>query len=257
MLDNYTNDISELLIKYMDNELSPDEKTAVEKMLHEDADVNERYQHLLAAKQAIRHQNLKQRVRLVHDEYISERANNINITKTKTPSIFKTFMRVAAVFIAVIAGYGVFEYSTTTTQSIFNDNYISYQLPVNRGADETDEIDSLYAAKNYTAVVNAFEQIPQKSQEDYFIAGQSYLSLDNTDKAIKCFLDVKKINNSSAQKYFVDETDYYLALAYLKAGNIDEAENLLNKITADKQNLYYKKAKDISGYKLRILKLKK
>jgi tetratricopeptide (TPR) repeat protein len=257
MPDNSTDNITELLVKYMDNELLPDEKPAVEKMLHENAEVKERYQYLLAAKQAIRHENLKQRVQRVHDEYISTGTTNKTVSaKVIKPSAFKIFMRIAAVFIAVIAGYGIFQYASTTNQSVYNNNFINYELPVNRGVNNTSSIDSLYTAANYNAVIKTFEEKPQKNQQDYFIAAQSYLHLDNTQKAIQSFLEVKKLNDASAQKYFVDETDYYLALAYIKTGNVDDAENLLNKITADKQNLFYNKAKELSGYKLTILKMK-
>ncbi len=258
MPDNSTDDMTEMLVRYMDNELLPDEKAAVEKLMHDDAEVNEHYQYLLAAKQSIRHQNLKQRVQNVHEAYINSKSGDeTSTTKIVRPSVFKTFMRVAAIFIAVIAGYGVFEYSTTTNQSVYNNNFINYQLPVNRGINNTNSIDSLYSTANYTAVINAFEEKPQKNQEDYFIAAQSYLQLNNTDKAIQSFLEVKRLNDANAQKYFVDETDYYLALAYIKAGSIQDAENLLKKITSDKQNLYYNNAKEISDYKLKILKLKK
>lgn len=258
MPGNSTDDILEMLVRYMDNELLPDEKQVVEKMLHENADLNERYQYLLAAKHAIRYQNLRQRVQSVHNEYInSANSNQSVLPKIVRPSVFKTFIRVAAVFVAVIAGYGIFEYSTTTNQSVYNNSFINYELPVNRGINNTSSIDSLYAVANYNAAIKTFEEKSQKNQEDYFIAAQSYLHLNNTGKAIQAFSEVKKLNDASAQKYFVDETDYYLALAYIKAGNINEAENLLNKITADKQNLFYNKAKEISGYKLSILKLKK
>ncbi len=257
MPDNSTDDITEMLVRYIDNELSPDEKPVVEKMLFENADINERYQYLLAAKQAIRYQYLKQRVHALHNKYInSEIAETIPPAIVKL-SVFKIFLRVAAVLIAVIAGSAIFEYATTTDQSVYNNNFINYELPVNRGVSNTNSIDSLYSAANYTAVIKSFEEKPQKNQEDYFIAAQSYLHLDNTDMAIQSFLEVKKLNDASTQKYFVDETDYYLALAYIKASNIDAAENLLTNITADKQNLFYDKAKEISGYKLSILKLKK
>ena len=39
-------------------------------------------------------------------------------------------MRVAAVFFIAVAGYSIFQYSTTNTQDVFNDNFINYQLPV-------------------------------------------------------------------------------------------------------------------------------
>lgn len=253
------NDIMEMLIRYIDDELSPDERTSTEKILRENADVDERYQYLLAAKQAIRSQKLKQRVQAAHNEYLHTEVpvKMIQQKIVKSSSFFRALMRVAAVFIALIAGFGIFEYGTTTDQSVYRENFINYELPVNRGAGNMSNIDSLYSSANYTEVINAFEGNQQRNQKEYFITAQSFLHLDKADKAISAFEEVKILNDRSDEKYFADETDYYLALAYIKSGRIDEAETLLNKITSDKHNLFYNKAKDISSFKLKILKLKK
>ena len=56
MQDNSTNDIMETLIRYMDGEMSTAEQEATEKLLRNDAALQERYQHFLAARQAIRSQ---------------------------------------------------------------------------------------------------------------------------------------------------------------------------------------------------------
>ncbi len=258
MPDNFTGDITEMLIRYMDNELSEKEKPAVEKLLQENAEANERYQLLLAAKQAIRSGGLKQRVQKIHDEYIQANAKTepAHAKVVRASSVFKTFMRIAAVFVIAVGGYGVYEYSTTNNASVFNNNFAKYELPVNRGENSTNDIDSLYNASNYAAAINAFEAKTQKDQKDYFIAGQSYLQLNNADKAIAAFEQIQNLNSTSTTKYFVEETDYYLALAFIKAGKISEAQSQLDKITSDKQHLFYNQAKNISGLKLHILKLK-
>ncbi|MBV9961858.1 MAG: hypothetical protein JO072_06380 [Parafilimonas sp.] len=258
MPDNFTNDITELLIRYMDNELSESKKPAVEKLLKENTEANERYQLLLAAKQAIRLGGLKQRVQIIHTEFTENNvASEAMQTKTiKHPSFLNTLMRVAAVFIIVVTGYCVYEYNTTSDASVFNNNFTKYELPVNRGEDNTNKIDSFYKASNYASAITAFEITSQKDQHDYFIAGQSYLQLNNAEKAIAAFEQVQNLNSTSTIKYFVEETDYYLALAFIKAGKIKAAQLQLDKITADKKHLFYNKAKNISGLKLQVLKWK-
>lgn len=257
MQDNSTDDITEMLIRYMDKELSSDEIPAVEKLLQEDADTNERYQLLLAAKQAIRSQGLKRRVSNLQNEYLQ---NNASIKQGKTKlirlSFTKTITRIAAVFILAIAGYGIYEYNTTSYESVFNNNFSNYDLPVNRSANTITSIDSLYNLAKYSAVIAALQTKPQKDQQDYFIEAQSYLHLNNTEKAIEDFKAVQNLNENSTEKYFEDETDYYLALAYIKSGNVEEGKNELNKIMSDKTHLYYNQAKKISGLKLEILKWK-
>jgi tetratricopeptide (TPR) repeat protein len=255
MQDNAT---IELLIRYMDGELNEAEKKATEKLLREDASLQEHYQYLIEAKRAIKSQGLKQRVQAIHQEYMQ--ATNENKTgkpkADKHQSFFKVFMRIAAIFIIVIGSYGVFRYVSTTNQSVYNDNFISYQLPVNRGVGKADSLDALYKTGDYHAIINAFDGRGSKNQKDYFLAAQAYLQLNNADAAINAFQQVEHLNNKSAEKYFAQETDYYLMLAYIKAGKIEAAEKLLNKITSNKQHLFYNNAKNISRIKLTMLKWK-
>lgn len=258
MQDNSTDDMAEMLIRYMDGELNAAEREAAEKLLREDAALQERYQYFLAAKRAIKAQALKQRVQAVHQAYMQEvkpqETHPANVVK---PASFpKRLMRVAAILIVVIAGYGVFQYTSTTNQSVYNDHFIAYQLPVNRSNERSDSIDALYNAGNFNAVISTFNELQQKNQKDYFLAAQSYLQLNNADAAINLFRQVEDINNNSTDKYFVQETDYYLLLAYIKAGKIDLAKKQQDKIISNKQHLFYAKAKNISSIKLMMLKWK-
>lgn len=256
MQDNQ-NDITEMLVKLMDNELNETDKNTVEKMLAQDAALQERYQYLSAAKQAIQQQGLKQQIQAIQNDYLKTRtAETKPASVVKSSSFFKTFMRVAAVFLMAVIGYSVFQYASTTNQSVYSENFTAYQLPVIRGEANIAAIESNYNAGNYQQAIVAFNSKPNKSQEDYFIAAQSYLQTNNAPAAINAFKQVEQLNESSNEKYFVEETDYYLAFAYIKAGDISAAQNQLDKITSNKQHLFYNKAKSISGTKLFILKMK-
>lgn len=258
MQDNSTNDIIEILTRYMDGELSAEEKNNIEKLLKNDIALQERYQHLFAAKQAIKMQGLKQRVQVIQNEYLQETqpGKAAKRSTAKKISVFRTFMSAAAILIIVIAGYALYQYSSTTNESVYSSNFISYTAPVSRGNTRENNIAELYNAGKYTQATQYFESLSNKSYQDYFIAAQTYLNLDNSKAAIDNFRRLENLNSNSAEKYYVQETDYYLMLAYIKNGNISEAEKLLNKITSDKQHLFYKKAKNISAIKLTILKWK-
>ncbi len=258
MQDNSTDFTADMLIRYMDGEMEATEKEATAKLLQEDAALQERYQYFLAAKRAIRSQRLQQRVQAIHQEY-TQAAPPVESSAakvTKATPLRKRWMRIAALFFLATVGYGVFQYVSTSRQSLYNDNYISYQLPVQRSSEKTGELGALYNEGNYRAVVNTFNQMAQKQQQDYFLAAQAYLRLNEANAAIDAFRQVEQLNHNSREKYFEQETDYYLALAYLKAGTIDLAEQQLNKITANRQHLFYIKASRISRTKLKMLKWK-
>src|SRR5689334_15290727 len=112
MQDNSTyENIIEQLIRFADGELNADENAAIEKMLQEDAMLRERYENILAAKAAIRSKGLQQRVAAVHKEYIAGKDNQqTQQAKIIKPSFgaAKILMRVAAILLFVIAGYGVY-----------------------------------------------------------------------------------------------------------------------------------------------------
>ncbi len=258
MPDSYSDDMIEQLIKYTDGELNAAEKESLEKLLQSNITLQQRYLQLQAAKQAIRSQGIKQRVHQIHNEYMQaiqpEKKETAKVIKHT--SFLKTFMRVAAVFFIAIAGYGTFLYSSTTNQSEYNNNFIAYHASVSRGNGAINDLTALYNTGNYDDVIKSFNSKQNKTQQDYFLAAQSYLQLNNAAAAIDAFKQVENLNNNSTEKYFQQETDYYMAMAYIKNGQVDLAREKLDRIKADKQHLFYDKAKSISSTKLKILEWK-
>ncbi len=264
MQDNFTPDVIEQLIRYLDGELSPEETASTEKLLQEDAAIKERFDNLVAARNAIRAEGLRQKVKGLHQQFYPE-VSAVNSAENETAKIIKPsfgnsakiILRIAAVFIFVVAGYSVYEYSTTSNDSVYADNFIKYQLPVSRGEGQVQQsIDSLFSANNFNGVIEIFKSTTEKKQKDYFLAGLASLETGDSKSAIDNLKTVQQLNGNSTAKYFEQETDYYLALAYIKAGNINEAEKQLNIIKANKQHMFYQKANEISSTKLRILKMK-
>jgi len=256
MQDNSTYDEMELLIRYMDGELTEEERTSTERMLQENASLHERYENLIAAKEAIRSQGLREKVQALHQQFYQQNEAKETAKVVKPFSLGKTLMRVAAVLIIVVAGYFAYEYTITNNEKLYADNFVSYQLPVTRGDQNADEIEHLYNEKDYDAVIDAVNRKPQKTQKDFFLKGQSYLQKNNAIAAIASFKIVEELNYTSKEKSFEQETDYYLLLAYLKVNDIDAARNKLQRITSDKHHLYYNKANEISNMQLEILKWK-
>lgn len=264
MQDNFTPDVIEQLISFLDGELSPEENAATEKLIQEDAAVKERFENLVAARSAIKTEGLRQKVSRLHQQYYSEVASAQTAEKETAKIIkpvfgtgVKTILRIAAVFIFAVAGYAVYEYSTTSNESVYADNFIKYQLPVSRGESQSQQsIDSLFSANNFSGVIEVFKIITGKNQKDYFLAALASLETGNSQSAIDDLKNVQQLNSNSPEKYFEQETDYYLVLAYIKAGNIEEAQKQLNMIKANKQHMFYQKASEISSAKLGILKMK-
>lgn len=265
MPDNFTYDeIMEQLIRYVDGELHEDEKFAIEKLIHQDNAVQERYENLLASREAIKMLGLRNRIQVLHNEYETSKVKSEDEGKSRAKVIglsfakkYKMLLRIAAALLVAVASYGIYEYSTISSERLYAENFISYNLPVTRGDGiNNTTIDSFYASKNYVGVVNTFESATSKTQRDYFIAGLSFLELNKTTDAIDAFSKLQQLNSNGTEKHYKDETEYYLLLAYIKANRAEDALKMLDIITANKQHLYYQKANEISRTKLMFLKWK-
>ena len=255
MQDNFTDENLEMLLKYIDGEMSEAERASVETLMQSNVSFKEHYENLLNAKKAIYKQGIRAKVQALHNEYmnVEKAASTAKIAKI---SVTKLLMRIAAVFVVVLAGYATYQYTSITNDKLFADNFKSYLLPVNRGVGQISQVDSLYNAQDFSGVISATNKTTAKDQKTYFLQALAYLQTNNTANAINAFKNVEQLNSNSSEKYFAQETDYYLMLAYLKANNITSAEMQLNKITANKKHKYYNNATSISKTNLMILKWK-
>ena len=262
MEDNSTQNLHELLIKYLDKELNEEEQVHVQTLLEEDVEAREMYENILLSRDIVRNAGLRARVKNLQQEY--EKSEGIatpfegKVVRGNFSKGLRKVIRVAAIVILILAFYSVFRYMNTTNEKVYANNFIAYKLTVSRGevSNETG-IDSLYISGNYDGVVNAVAQQQTPTQKEMFLAGIAYLEKNNANKAIDALKNVQELNKQQHAQLYSEEADYYLLLAYIKAGNIDAAQLQLHLILADKNHAYYQKAKDISSTDLKILKMKK
>lgn len=76
----------------------------------------------------------------------------------------------------------------------------------------------------------------EKKVFDNFYAGQSYLTEGQFQKAVQSFQVVLKNNN--LRPYFKEATQWHLVLAYLRSGQIQEANHLYNELSSCKDCVY-------------------
>ena len=87
------------------------------------------------------------------------------VIKASFGSKLKMVVSIAAMFIVIISGFVLYEFSTTTNDAVYADNFMSYQLPVLRGEGSLDNLDSLFNAGNFTAVIRLTETKQALSQK--------------------------------------------------------------------------------------------
>src|SRR5206468_4076024 len=136
-------------------------------------------------------------------------------------------LRIAASVLLVLFGYGGYQYASLDSTHIYQDKFISYQLPTTRGNAETlTSLNALYVSGNYGAVIQRFNNLESKSPSDYFLAGVSYLQQKEYAQAVTTFTALQQYNQQHKEAYFAQETDYYLGLAYLGNDQVDQAYTL-------------------------------
>jgi predicted negative regulator of RcsB-dependent stress response len=161
---------------------------------------------------------------------------------SKARRIVRYTVAVAASILLIfvcIVGYNFYRLSPGR---LFAENYTLYELTP--APDENDSIGSkieqAYREKNYAEVIklNANSVL---SVKDIFLTAISFLETDDPARAISNFQVV--IADVKGEKNYVlkDAAEYYLALAYLKNNDYDQAIELMNTIHDNSSHLYTKK----------------
>ena len=247
----------ELLDKYLDGELDNTEKRDLERRMQEDPGLKNELEILRISRDAVRTKALRERVKKLHQTLIPE----IHADETKVVPIgrknrfFKVVTGVAASVIIIIASFVVYQYSTVSADKLYAQQFLSYELPVTRSdADGITTIDSLYLSGSYAKVIEYFNALNQKGVRDYFLTAMSYLHIEKFDEAIALFQHIVDKNNSAAgERYFEQETDFYLSLAYLKTGDFSKCKELFAKMKANPKHIYHKNVSRKDIWMLEIL----
>ena len=151
----------------------------------------------------------------------------------------------------VIEGY---KFYTLSPEKLYAENYAAYELTTSRGREDSTEskIEKAYREKNYAEVID-LNKNSVLTLNDVFLTGMSFLETQDYSKAISTFQvvagDVK--DDKTVLKH---AAEYYLALAYLRNRDYDQAIELMNAIYDNSSHSYTKKfsRKDI----LRVKRLK-
>ena len=227
---------TELLTRYLDQELSSEETLALEKRLASEEALREELNRLKLAREALRLYGLKEQVGKIHKEMRTgakeahiEKRNNLRV-------ISRWAMRVAAIIIVAAAGIGIYQYATLSNEKLFKEQFQPYEIRTSRGENNERPIEAAYRRKDYAAVIAAFNNSSVRSTVDYFLLGQVHLQQNNPKEAVR-ILELAKASADTSHLY-KDESEYYLALAYLQNDQSDKALTIFKRIHSDPNHLF-------------------
>lgn len=223
----------EQIIDYLDGIMSAGERAAFESRLASDAELRQRLDDLKVAREAVRQFGTRERVASLHKEMMEELKTNrpaakvINMRRT-----VRITMAIAASLLLIVVGVKFFNSSNHGPEQLYNDAFVDYSIPVERGAQQNNTtLEKEYANKDYNAVIKD-AQSNALSGKDSFLTAISYLKTGNTITAIQW------LNTVNAGSSFYPDAQFYLSLAYLKNKNYDKSLELMNEIHDNKDHPY-------------------
>lgn len=247
--------ISELLIDYLDEKLSLAEKSELEQIIQQDKEVAGELVYLKLAIETVRLNAISGKVTAIRQSMNGIKKDQSFKGHVGIRSIYKTGLRIAAIFVLLLSSAILYKYITVSNQSVYRNQFIPFELSNMRGsADQNPEAEA-YRNSNWNLVIELYGKEKVKSNKSNFLAAMAALQLAHYAEAEMLFQ--KLVNNASEDNSFQEDAEYYCALAYLMDHKENKAISMLNKIKADTSHRYYPLASRISGIDLKIIEMKK
>lgn len=222
----------DLIEKYLNEELSANERSEFEQLQKSDADFAEEVQAAVVINADF---NIKQKMRW--QGLLNEQGNETPVRRLAPRRSISWIRSIAAVFVLGIGlSLAWLMFSSPDVSSLADNELMEIHVKPesfmnNQNVDSNwENAIAAYEEGQFSIAVAAIEKSIEKNTEKldqkYFYLGLSYLYEDvpNYDKAISHLAKSKKLNSSSL---FAPKANWFMALAYLKQGKIKEAKALL------------------------------
>lgn len=233
----------ELLIeKYFENNLTEAEKAQFEVLLNSNIEFKDAVKFEKNLKSAI---HKKERNELKKQLKSFEKKQ-----ETKVVTMPRLLWIAAASIVVVGASLWFFTFKTPSNEDLFTQNFQVYPnviAPSVRGTSTTEGDKKLafefYEQEKYKEAVGVFEKIAKETNEEYpaFYVGQCYMALGDYQKAISSFSGAVLTDEKFP---FDTQRKWYLALAYLKIGDKENAKLILELLT-NYENVQTQKATEL------------
>jgi tetratricopeptide (TPR) repeat protein len=228
---DFLHDNEETLMKYLDGDMDETEKDLFEGRLQSDTELKERLQNLQLAIASVQQYGTAEKVKSIHSEMMQELAS---VEKEGRVVPMKRAIRytlaIAASIIIILIGVNIFT-AGPSSQKLYNEAFVDYDASGVRGNNSRNELATWYQNHDYKAVTEKAAS-QNLSQTDSLLVAISYLKTDKTSEAIQW------LKNISLQNPINQDAEFYLAMAYLKNKNYDEAVSLMEQIHANPNQVY-------------------
>lgn len=236
---------TEILVRYLDGELSDEEMARIEQELKDSLPLQEKLDRLRAVKRSVRLYALREQVKSIRQERTPEFRRPAPVFNMR-----RMILRIAASVVLVISLAVLNEYRQLTPATLYRENYRPYVITQIRGAADTSALESAFKSGKPQDVIHIFNLLSDPGIRDYFLTGNAFLNAGDAPRAIRAFLALRQKNEQAHTHILDEDTEYYLAMSYLKNGEPAAALPIFDKIHNDPGHLYHDK---VSGWWLQRL----
>ncbi len=143
-------------------------------------------------------------------------------------------MAFAASICLVVAVVSIYKFFQLSPEKLYQKTFVNYHLsnPDNNQTIENKTIANLYYLKNYKSVIKESKKTLLPNDRNFLLIGLSHLQMNDAFNAIAAF---RQIHPSG--KYYQD-AQFYLALAYLKNNDYDQAIGLMQQMKNNEKHIY-------------------
>ncbi len=221
-----------LIVKFFEKTLTTEELHEFNKLMANDSDFRKEVEFRNELKDVI---TLDDRETIKHE--LKDLESNIPKKNIRIWPIAASL-----VILLGVSSFWFFGNQTANSEDLFNTNFEPYRnvvQPIERGNDTTDpKIDAFiaYESKDYDNALKGFNMLAEDNDAVIqFYKANTLLKLGNTDEAIRILKQNITLTDTLTEKHY-----WYLALAYIKADNFEEAKEKL-KYLINNPNSEYKK----------------
>ncbi|WP_117885555.1 tetratricopeptide repeat protein [Aureibaculum luteum] len=217
----------ELIEKYIQNGLTPEEKKVVDHLIN--ADPN--FKGNLKA-----HLNLKKAISASDDDAFKKLLNEIESTHTTKRRNYTKWIVAASIVLLVGLSSILSINNKPSNDELFSSYFEPYRnviQPIERGNNFQDEKTiafTAYEKGEYKKAFELFSKLHTSTNEPYYLFYQAnaLLKLEKAKEAVPLLLKHLKTKDTLTEK-----SRWYLALAYLKLNNKVEAKKTLKKVLTE------------------------
>ena len=156
---------------------------------------------------------------------------------SKARRIVRYSVAVAASLLLIFVCIEGYNFYSLSAEKLFAEKYTGYYWMTTEDTTES-EIEKAYKEEKYAEVIN-LNRTSVLSIKDVFLTGMSYLETNDLSKAISSYQVVIADLKDNKTTLLKDTAEYYMALAYLKNNDYDQAIELMNTIR-DKSSHQYR-----------------